>query len=331
MSETILVTGAGGFIGRHLVGHLLDSGHRVIAVDIDLRGVRGRFDHKHVTLTELDIRDHGGVAELIREADVVYHLAAAHLEVGLDEAHYRTINVDALQPMLRAAADGRVRRFVHCSTVGVYGPLSALPADETTPCNPDIAYERTKLEGEEAVQEAVSSLGLNAIIFRPSWVYGPECPRTLKLLRAILGQRFFFVGKGDNFRHPIYISDLLDAFELAAATSIDPGDTLIIAGPRAITTRELAEKIIASAGLTYRPPSLPLGPVALACRILELAFRSVGREPPFSTRSIKFFTESSAFSIEKARSLLGFEPAIDIDEGLARTLAYARAQGLVKI
>jgi nucleoside-diphosphate-sugar epimerase len=300
-------------------------------VDIDLRGIRGRFDHEQVTLAELDIRDHGAVAELIRKADVVYHLAAAHLEVGLGEAYYRTINVDALQSMLRAAADGHVRRFVHCSTVGVYGPLSALPANESTPCNPDIAYERTKLQSEATVREAVSSLGLDAVILRPSWVYGPECPRTLKLLRAILGRRFFFVGRGDNFRHPIYISDLLDAFEIAAEISIGPGETLIIAGPRAITTRELVEKIIASAGASYRPPRLPLRPVALACRLMELAFRSIGRQPPFSTRSIKFFTESSAFSIEKARSLLGFEPAIDIDEGLARTLADAKEQGLVKI
>ncbi len=330
MSDTIVVTGAGGFIGRHLVGRLLDSRHRVIAVDIDFRDVRERFDQKRVTLAELDIRDHNSVAELIHEADVVYHLAAAHLEVGFDEAYYRKINVDALRAMLRASANGQVRRFVHCSTVGVYGPLAAFPADETTSCNPEIVYELTKLEGEEAVREAVSSFGLDAIILRPSWVYGPECPRTLKLLRAILGRRFFFVGKGDNFRHPIYISDLLDAFELATEAPVNSGETLIIAGPRPITTRELTEKIVACAGLSYQPPSLPLGPVVLACRLMELAFGSIGRQPPFSSRSIKFFTESSAFSIEKARGLLGFEPAIDIDQGLALTLAYAREQGLIK-
>lgn len=330
MSETTLVTGAGGFIGRHLVRHLLDGGHRVIALDVDLQAMRGRLDHAQLTSVEIDIRDHSAVADLIRQVDLVYHLAAAHLEVGFDETHYRAINVEALQSMLAAAADSRIRRFVHCSTVGVYGPLADLPADEDTPCNPEIAYELTKLQGEYAVQDAVASRGLDAIILRPSWVYGPECPRTLKLLRAILGRRFFFVGDGENLRHPIYISDLLNAFERAAAISISPGETLVVAGPRAITTRELAEKIIASAGLSYRPPSLPRGAVALACRFTELAFGSVGRQPPFSTRSIKFFTESSAFSIDKARRLLGFEPAIDIDEGLAKTLTYARERGLIE-
>jgi dihydroflavonol-4-reductase len=95
-----------------------------------------------------------------------------------------------------------VRRFVHCSTVGVYGPLESLPADETTPPMPDIAYERSKLEGEAAIRSVAEEAGLEAVILRPTWVYGPLCPRTQKLIRTVARKRFFFRGDGSNRRHP---------------------------------------------------------------------------------------------------------------------------------
>ncbi len=329
-NETVLVTGAGGFIGRHLVENLLAGNQDVIALDVNLDGVQHLRDHPRLRKCEVDLRSHESVNALIKSADVIFHLAAAHLEVGVDEEYYRAVNVDALNNMLQTAAKENIKRFVHCSTVGVYGSLTAVPADESTPCAPDIAYELTKLEGEEAVRSAVSSDGLSAIIIRPSWVYGPECPRTLKLLRAISKRRFFFVGNGANLRHPIYIADLLTAFKLAGAVPIPSGETVIIAGPSAVTTRELVEKIIAQLKIHYRPPSLPLGLVLAGCQMMEKGFSIIGREPPFSSRSIKFFTDNSSFSINKAQHLLGYEPAVSLDDGLSRTLEYVRQKGLIE-
>jgi nucleoside-diphosphate-sugar epimerase len=327
--ETVLVTGAGGFIGRHLVDYLLARNRKVIALDVDPDALQRLHAHPRLRQVELDIRSHGSVKALIKDADLIFHLAAAHLEVGVDEAYYRAINVKALKNMLHAAARENVRRFVHCSSVGVYGPLATVPADENTVCKPAIAYELTKLEGEEAVRSAVSSQGLSAIIIRPSWVYGPDCPRTLKLLRAINKRRFFFVGDGQNLRHPLYIADLLSAFELASTVSTPSGETVIVAGPSAVTTRELVERIITLSGIRYSPPVLPLGPVAVVCWLMEKAFALTGQQPPFSTRSIKFFTENSSFTTTKARELLGFEPTVSLDDGLSRTLTYARQRGLI--
>lgn len=327
--ETVLVTGAGGFVGRHLVEHLLDRNQNVIALDIDLDGIRHLHDCRRLRLVERDIRSHGSVAPLIRQAGLIFHLAAAHRQVGVDDDYYHSINVDALKNLLQVAAKSNTRRFVHCSTAGVYGDLATMPADEKTLCKPGIEYEKTKLEGEAAVRRVVSSQGLSAIIIRPAWVYGPQCPRTLKLLRAVNKRRFFFVGDGQNLRHPVYITDMLAAFELAGAASIPSGETVIIAGPRAVTTRELVERIIEVSGIRYRPPTLPLAPVTIICRLMEKAFALTGRQPPFSTRSIKFFTDNSSFSISKARKLLGFNPAVSLDDGLSRTLTYARQRGLI--
>jgi nucleoside-diphosphate-sugar epimerase len=122
---------------------------------------------------------------------------------------------------------------------------------------------------------------------------------------------------------------MLAALELAATASIPSGETVIIAGPRAVTTRELVERIIEVLGIRYAPPTLPLRSVGIFCRLMEKAFALAGRQPPFSTRSIKFFTDNSSFSIGKSRELLGFDPSVHLDDGLKRTLSYARQRGLI--
>jgi dTDP-4-dehydrorhamnose reductase len=100
--------------------------------------------------------------------DVVYHLASAHLELSLRPSDYWQINVGATTGLLEAAHAARVRRVVHCSSVGVMGDVKNPPGDELSPLHPTNHYEQTKLAGEQAVQAA----GIPYLIFRTSWVYG---------------------------------------------------------------------------------------------------------------------------------------------------------------
>jgi nucleoside-diphosphate-sugar epimerase len=325
----VLVTGAGGFIGTHLVHAQLALGRQVTAVDVSATGLHELKDTAGLRIVEADVCATTEMAELMQDADVVFHLAAAHLELGADDAHYRAVNVEALRGLLRSASAAGIQRFVHCSTVGVYGPLARLPADETTPCNPDIAYERTKLQGEEAVRDFAVSGGISTVILRPSWVYGPGCPRTAKLIRSIARKRFFLVGDGRNLRHPLYVDDLLRAFELAATRQTENADTFVIAGPEAVSVRDLVEAVMRALRFEYRPIRLPQSLVAASCLVLEKSCVAFNRQPPFSSRSLKFFTESSAFSTRKAAETLGFQPQTDLDSGLASTLASCRQQGLL--
>ena len=332
MSNTgrrVLVTGAGGFIGCHLVRDQLARGRSVVATDIDL----GRLDALRLDgdlqCHQADIRDTDAMRRLLAGSDTVFHLAAAHLDVLKDEAYFDDVNVRATGELVRLAGEAGVRRVVHCSTVGLYGPLATLPADEDTVPRPDIAYERSKLAGEQAVREAAEASGVSTVILRPAWVYGPLCPRTLKLIRTIARRRFFFVGDGANRRHPIYITDMVDAFERAAEADLPSGETIIAAGPDTVTVRELVELIIEELGMDYRPPRLPTWFMEAACLAIEKAAALAGREPPFSRRSLKFFSDSSAYDIGKARRLLGFDPGVSTGEGIRRTLRYYREQGIL--
>ena len=315
----VLVTGGGGFIGSHLVDHQLGLGRQVTVVDTRLDRLKSKEAVADLHLVKGDIRDTGLLERIVPGTDVVFHLASAHLEVNLDDSSFQETNVTATRNLAHIAGREGVQRFVHCSSVGVYGPLLQVPADEHTPCRPDIAYEVTKLEGERAVLTVAADENLPTVVLRPAWVYGPGCPRTEKLFRALRTKRFLMVGKGRNLRHPVYIDDMLQAFELAATRQGIDGQIFIIASDEYVTLEKLVSAILQVEHSHYRPPRVPVAVMWPVCYGVEVMAKLLRREPPFSRRSLKFFTEDSAFSIARARSQLGYAPGVDLMTGLEET------------
>jgi nucleoside-diphosphate-sugar epimerase len=248
--------------------------------------------------------------------DVVFHLASAHLQISLDEQEYWDINVHSLRPLLDLAMQSGVQRFVHVSSVGAYGDLKRWPASEDTPCEPQSTYGETKLAGETEVRKFSEETGFSVVIIRPAWVYGPYCPRTLKIYKTLRKRRFIMIGDGENLRHPIYIADMLEAFRLAMEADPAVGELFIIAGQRPITTNELVEgfcKVLSVPKPKIRIPHV-LG-AAMAWGV-ESVFSLAKIEPPISRRSLEFFDTNNAFDISKARKLLGFEPKFSFEDGI---------------
>jgi dihydroflavonol-4-reductase len=317
MSGPVVVTGAAGFIGSHLTRMLGLGAVEVRAVDVAPRPDRYRL--QTVRYAQVDIRNTAALQPLLDGADAVYHLASAHLQVNADERLYREVNVEAAHGLVEACARAGVRRLVHVSTVGIYGHVSDPPAREDAPTAPGNVYERTKLEGEIVVGRAAAAAGLELIVIRPAWVYGPGCPRMSKLLRSVKGGRFVYVGEGRNLRHPLYISDAVEALLLAADAPAElSGRAYVIAGPRYMELRELIETCARVLGV--RPPRLRMPREAAEAlgRAAEVAWGAAGREPPFSRRSLVFFENDNAFDITAARRDLGFGPQVDLVEGLHR-------------
>ncbi len=316
----ILVTGAGGFIGHHLCNYLAKQGAAVIGIDIkspddkaEPRPVRFRFE-------EIDFRDRSKVAPLLRQIDVVFHLASAHLQINLPEEVYTDVNVRGVAFLLSLARECGVRRFIHVSTVGVYGNLQQWPADENSPCNPQSIYGETKLAGENEVRKFADATHFPAVIVRPTWVFGPGCPRTLKIYRALRKKRFFMIGDGGNLRHPIFIEDMLKAFELMIQWEDLVGtETFIVGGPAAITTQELVDTFVAEFELPKPKIRLPKPIGKCLAKFSETPFKLVGKEPPFSTRSLEFFESNNAFNIRRAVNRLNFSPHFSFAEGLRRS------------
>lgn len=317
---TVVVTGATGFIGRHLVRRLADRKELVRAVDTRAPDPSSPLP-ENVELHLVDVRDTEQLRPVLAGVDTVYHLASAHLEVNVPDTLYEAVNVEAVERLVNAAAAAEVRRFVHTSSVGIYGHVAAPPAAEDAPKHPGTVYERTKLVGEECAVRTARAAGLSLIVVRPAWVYGPGCPRTQKLVRALRKGVFFYVGNGSNLRHPVYVDDAVDGM-LAAAAAPDAcsGRAYIIAGPRPVTLREYVEE--AAQVLGVRAPKLVIPRMVGRGLALgtELAFRVLGRQPPFSRRSLGLFENDSAFDTAAARRDLSFEAQTDLQTGLQRTM-----------
>lgn len=325
--KTVLITGAGGFIGSNLVDDQLKRGNTVRAFDVNLDRLRHLAGSSSVELITGDMRDAAMLGRITKGVDIIHHLASAHLEVSRPESYYWETNVTAAVTLAKKAHENGVSRFVHCSSVGVFGPLATLPANEDTPCHPEILYERTKLAGEEEIRAFHRESGLPTIILRPAWVYGPRCPRTLKLLKTIKKGKFLLVGPCNNFRHPIYIDDMSAAFHLAGESSHGIGETFIIAGDQAVPLKDLINAIARTLQVT--PPSIrvPFPVMGSLCWLVETIFGILGKEPPFSRRSLKFFSESSQFDITRAKTTLAFTPLTDLATGLKTTCDWFTANG----
>ena len=317
----IALTGATGFTGGRLLARLRADGHEVSALARMPAATAG------VRWVAGDLRDADAIGRLVEGAEAVVHVAAVYRTAGHPDAYYRDVNVGGTQRLLEAAARAGVSRFVHTSTVGVHGDVKSPPADETAPMAPGDIYQQTKAEAEALALDYHRRRGVPVAVVRPAAIYGPGETRLLKLFRAIARGRYAIVGSGRAFYHPVYIDDLVDGYVLALQRPEAVGEAFIVGGPRYVSQRELADRIARHTGGRVLPFRVPAAPVQLLGDLVEAICVPFGLEPPLHRRRVDFWTKSRAFSIEKARRVLGYAPRVDLDEGIARTAAWYRQAG----
>jgi nucleoside-diphosphate-sugar epimerase len=321
----IALTGATGYTGSRLLGALLARGHEVRA--LARPSSRRPRDAPALAWVEGDLREQTAAGRLVDGTQAVLHVAAVYRTAGHPDAYYRDVNVGGTDHLLEAAARAGVRRFVHTSTVGVHGNVERPPADESAPIAPGDIYQATKAEAEARALAFHRERGVPVVVVRPGAIYGPGETRLLKLFRAIARGRYAIVGSGCAFYHPVYIDDLVEGYLLALERPEAVGEAFILAGPRYVTQRELAEVIARQTEGRVLPFRVPAAPLRWAGALVEAVCVPLGLEPPLHRRRIEFWTKSRAFSIEKARRVLGYQPRVDVEEGVARTAQWYREAG----
>ena len=329
----IFVTGATGFIGQHFVDHALTAGHSVAALrrtDSPNRAkLVSELESRGVEFHSGNVRDPASLRAAMRGADCVCHFASAFREGGASDDYFRSVNVAGTQNAVDAAAGQGVRRFVMCSTAGIYGKVVPGITDESTPVNPANIYERTKVRAEEVVRQSAVAHGIEYSIVRPAVVYGPRDERLYKLFSTASKGRFPLFGAGRGRRHMVYVGDVADAALRACTVPDAAGQEMIVAGPRAAPLAEILDVLARAAGRRSAGPRLPLAPMLLLASVVENVCKLVGVKPPIHRRRMDFYLNDAAFDCSRARSVLGWRPEVDIDEGFRRTLDSYRAAGRI--
>jgi nucleoside-diphosphate-sugar epimerase len=328
----VLVTGATGFTGGHLAGALRRRGDEVRAL-VRPRSLE-RFARSPLAAAGVvphagDLIDADAVARAAEGVEVVYHIAATYREAGQPDSVYRDVNVRGTRNVLDAASRGGARRVVHCSTGGVHGHVADPPANEDAPFNPGDIYQETKLEAEQLARDYGRSHLLDVVVARPIGIYGPGDMRFLPIFRGLARGRFPLLGSGNVFYHLTYIDDLVEGFRLCGEVAAAAGRTYLLAGLRYTTLNELLKMIAAE--LNAAPPRMhwpvwPFWTAGLLCEAICIPLRIA---PPIYRRRVDFFTKSRAFDTSRARGELGFAPQVDLADGIRRTAAWYRTQGLL--
>jgi len=328
MEAPTLVTGGAGFIGRHLVAALRAQGRRVRVLVRHADAARSLADIGAEAIVG-DLLDPAAVQHAASGVRAVFHLAGQLFVPGLRPEDYSRLHVDATVALLKvAAAANRLEFFVLCSTTGVHGPTGALPAREDDPGHPQNAYEVTKAAAERATAEIARDGRLPLVIARPGLVYGPGDRHLLGWFRAIRGGYYRVIGSGGNRLHPIYVDDAVRALLLCASRPITPGRAYHLVGSHAVTMRELSDAIGLAVGREIPRMHLP----AAAAFAIGTAFEALPvprRMLPLTRSRVRFMLQNRAYDGSRARDELGFIPSVDLADGLSRTVAWYRANGLL--
>ncbi len=303
----ILVTGGAGFIGSHIVDAFIDKGHQVVVVD-NLSSGRRENVNDRAAFVEMDIRD-DGIAELFarEKFDLVCH-QAAQMDVRrsvADPVYDARVNVLGTLNLLQAAVQYRVKKFLFASTGGaIYGEQETFPADEEHPLRPLSPYGITKLTGEKYLYFYRQTYGLEHVILRYANVYGPrQNPHgeagvvAIFTTRMLAGEQPVINGDGKQTRDYVYVADVVRANLLAL--EYDKSDVFNIGTGIETTVNQIFHLLNELTGASvpeYHGPSKP-----------GEQLRSVLR-------------------YDKAKRYLGWEPQVELHEGLQQTVEHFRRQ-----
>jgi dihydroflavonol-4-reductase len=325
--ELTLVTGATGFTGSYLVRSLVADGAQVRVIARSAAKARQLLPG-NVEVVEGDIADPSVVERAVQGVGTLYHLAAVYREAKHPDFRYREVNVDASRNLLDAAVDASVRRYVHCSTVGVHGHIASPPADEHAAYDPGDVYQATKCEAEQLALSYRDRIPL--AVARPTAIYGPGDTRLLKLFRMIVRGRFLLLDGGENYYHTVHVNDLVRGLRLLGTHPRAVGEIFILGGERYLKLSELAAMIAAAADVPAPRLRVPARPFQMLGSLVEKLCVPLGIEPPIHRRRVDFYTKSRAFSIEKAKRLLGYRPEVRLNDGIRETLDWYVANGYIQ-
>jgi nucleoside-diphosphate-sugar epimerase len=323
----VLVTGASGFIGGHLVEALSAAGHDVRAL-VRRPVADGILGAAGAEIVRGDLRDADTAARAVAGCARVFNSAALVGEHGYTGSDYRAVNLEGAVTLARAALREGVERFVQVSTTGVYGPRTSGRADETTPTAPDDHYRATKLAAERALLGLHAGEGLPVVMVRLARILGRRSGSWLGLCRALAPGRLRLVGNGRNRWHAGHVDDVTALLTRCGDAAGIDGETYIACADDPLESREALALFAGALGVPAPTRSVPAAPYRALAAVDRLSYATVRRELGIASRYSLFLTDR-AYSNAKASRELGVAPRATVADGVGETVEWYRSEGLL--
>lgn len=312
----VLITGATGKVGRHLVQALLDKGARVTILTRAPEKAQTLWPGAPVTCRAGDLGDAASLANALVGIECVFHLAS--YAPGPDEAaiyeapaHW-TVSAEGTRNLVAAALTGGIRRLIYLSSIKVMGDAAGAgprPADEQTTPLPDSLYGRAKLEAERQVLDVGGAGGLPTCVLRLPMVYGLAGQGNIaRMINAVARHRFPPWPPIDNRRSAIHVDDAVRAALLAAWHPRAAGQIFLVTDGEHYSTRWLYEQIRLALGLPIPRWTIPLWVLGFAASLGSLGERLTGHAMPLTRAGLGKLTGNAWFSSARIRRELGFQP-----------------------
>lgn len=323
--KKVLITGATGFLGSHLVKRNLEEGNkvRIFALPDDLRAKE--YERKGIEVFYGDIRDYSRVDKAAQNMQIVFHLAAVVTDWA-PKRLFREVNVGGMRNICEASLKHKAERLVEVSTNDVFGLNEGLVMDETFELSPwGEPYADSKLEADKIAWEYYGK-GLPVSMVYPCWVYGPGDPTFVpELVKALKNKQLLFWRK-EVLVWPAYIDNVIDLLMVISTHPNAAGQGFLVHDGVSDTFQNFSAKIAEFIGAEKPKIHVPYWSAYSLAWIMELVWKILRKEsrPLLTTYTVKNLGSRLQFSIEKANRLLGWQPKVGYPEGLERTFEWLK-------
>ncbi len=323
----VLLTGASGFVGSHILDSLLARG---ITTTVLLRPTsNGRFIGRHLSQIKVcfgSINDLQSLCDAMHDVTHVIHCAGCTKAVRI--AEFYDINHAGARNVVEAVnhQHDRIQRLVHISSLAAAGPAPPeKPARENDPPQPVSEYGKSKLAGECEVREKCRT---GFVVLRPPVVYGPRDEELLRLFKAAKFQLLPTFGGGRQALSQVFVKDLAEAAVISLTHPAASGRTFFVASPEIVTAGELVKQIAAQMNVRTLLFPLPAAMLWAICAVQEVLSRLTGKADMLSRHKfVELRSPAWVCDPSELRQELGFACSTDIRNGIAETLAWYRQQG----
>ena len=325
-----LVTGASGFLGGHLVDRLVADGASVRAL-VRPSSNATRLEKLGIQFAVGSFEDAASLDRAMRGVSRVFHCAAMVADFGSWDT-FKATNVTGVEALLRSAEKAGVKRFIHVSTSDVYGHPN-VPVDETAPLRKrGWPYGDTKIESEKIVWKAYHESAIPITVVRPVSIYGPRSPSiVLEVVDLLKRGQMMHIGGGHAIAGLAYVANVVDLLLLAAESQAAVGQAYNASDGTLHTWRDYVDRL-ADIVDVRRPTMNIRRPAAYAAGwAMEKcwAMFQPRRRPLLTRMAVEIFGTNQGFSIEKARTQLGYSPSVDFDEGMRKVGQWLRESGVL--